>query len=54
VLGSIRLGAGCKVGAGSVVLHDVPAGWTAVGNPARNLPPGSSPGDPESSGEGLT
>jgi serine O-acetyltransferase len=35
VLGGIRLGAGCKVGAMAVVLTDVPAGATAVGNPAR-------------------
>jgi serine O-acetyltransferase len=35
VLGGVRLGAGCKVGAMSVVLRDVPAGATAVGNPAR-------------------
>jgi len=35
VLGGVRLGAGCKVGAMSVVLRDVPPGATAVGNPAR-------------------
>lgn len=35
VLGGVRLGAGCRVGAMSVVLKDVPAGGTAVGNPAR-------------------
>lgn len=39
VLGGITIGDGATVGAGAVVLHDVPAGWTAVGNPARNLPP---------------
>jgi len=37
VLGGVRLGAGCKVGAMSVVLQDVPPGATAVGNPARIL-----------------
>ncbi|OWQ49192.1 serine acetyltransferase [Roseateles noduli] len=37
VLGGVRLGAGCKIGAMSVVLQDVPAGATAVGNPARIL-----------------
>ena len=40
VLGAITLGAGCKVGAGSVVLHDVPAGLTVVGSPAH--PAGAS------------
>jgi sugar O-acyltransferase (sialic acid O-acetyltransferase NeuD family) len=33
-----RVGAGAKVGAGSIVYHDVPAGQLAMGNPARNLP----------------
>lgn len=42
VLGGVRLGAGCKVGAMAVVLQDVPAGATAVGNPARILPSRSS------------
>ena len=35
VLGGIRLGDGCSVGANAVVIHDVPAGATAVGIPAR-------------------
>jgi serine O-acetyltransferase len=35
VLGNIVLGAGCKVGAGSVVLKDVPACATVVGVPAK-------------------
>ncbi len=35
VVGAIRLGAGAETGAGAVVLRDVPAGWIAVGNPAR-------------------
>ena len=35
VLGGVTLGDGCKVGAMSVVLADVPPGATAVGNPAR-------------------
>jgi serine O-acetyltransferase len=38
VLGGVRLGAGCRVGAMAVVLQDVPPGATAVGNPARILP----------------
>jgi serine O-acetyltransferase len=35
VLGGVRLGAGCKIGAMAVVLQDVPAKCIAVGNPAR-------------------
>ncbi len=34
VLGPIHIGAGSRVGAGSTVLCDVPAGATAVGSPA--------------------
>ena len=34
VTGDIRLGDGCRVGAGSVVLRDVAAGTTVVGVPA--------------------
>jgi serine O-acetyltransferase len=35
VLGNIEVGARAKIGAGSVVLRDVPAGCTAAGVPAR-------------------
>ncbi len=35
ILGNILIGENCKIGAGSVVLHDVPAHSTVVGNPAR-------------------
>ncbi|XAR56777.1 Serine O-acetyltransferase [Bertholletia excelsa] len=35
VLGNVMIGDGAKVGAGSVVLKEVPARTTAVGNPAR-------------------
>jgi serine O-acetyltransferase len=35
ILGNIHVGAGSKVGAGSVVLHDVPPHTTVVGVPAR-------------------
>lgn len=35
VLGNIRIGENCRVGAGSVVLRDVPQNSTAVGVPAR-------------------
>lgn len=33
-LGRIRIGKGAKIGADSLVLHDVPAGATVVGSPA--------------------
>jgi serine O-acetyltransferase len=35
VLGPVRLGANCIIGANAVVISDVPAGATAVGVPAR-------------------
>ncbi len=35
VLGNIEIGEGAKVGAGSIVLHDVEAYTTVVGNPAK-------------------
>jgi serine O-acetyltransferase len=35
VLGNVEIGRGAKVGAGSVVLHDVPPGATVAGVPAR-------------------
>ncbi len=37
VLGGVRLGKGCRIGAMAVVLCDVPPGCIAVGNPARIL-----------------
>lgn len=37
LLGPIRVGDGSKVGAGAVVLRDVPSGATAVGVPAKIL-----------------
>jgi serine O-acetyltransferase len=39
VLGDITVGDGARVGANAVVLHDVPSRFTAVGVPARLLPP---------------
>lgn len=39
VLGPITVGAGAKVGSNAVVVKDVPAGSTAVGNPARIIEP---------------
>ncbi len=38
LLGDIRIGHRAVIGAGAVVLHDVPDDYVAVGNPARNLP----------------
>ncbi|OVA20158.1 Bacterial transferase hexapeptide repeat [Macleaya cordata] len=35
ILGNVRIGDGAKIGAGSVVLKEVPPRTTAVGNPAR-------------------
>jgi serine O-acetyltransferase len=39
VLGEIVIGDGATIGANAVVLHDVPAGHTAVGVPAKLIPP---------------
>lgn len=49
VIGGVRLGAGCRIGAMAVVLQDVPPGATAVGNPARILPLPTA-GAPQASG----
>ena len=35
ILPGVEIGAGALVGAGSVVVHDVPAGMVVAGNPAR-------------------
>lgn len=37
ILGPVRIGRGARIGANAVVVHDVPAGATAVGIPARIL-----------------
>jgi UDP-2-acetamido-3-amino-2,3-dideoxy-glucuronate N-acetyltransferase len=37
ILPGVRLGHGCTIGAGAVVTHDVPAGETWAGIPARRL-----------------
>lgn len=38
IVGRVNIGEGARIGAGAVVLKDVPAHATAVGNPARVLP----------------
>jgi serine O-acetyltransferase len=38
IIGGLTIGSGARVGANAVVLHDVPAGATAVGIPARCKP----------------
>jgi serine O-acetyltransferase len=38
VLGGVRIGNNCRIGAMSVVLNDMPDGATAVGAPARIIP----------------
>lgn len=40
ILGPVRVGRHARIGAGAIVLVDVPAGATAVGNPARVIEPG--------------
>jgi len=35
IVGSYRIGSGATVGAGTVVMHDVPEGVLCLGNPAR-------------------
>ncbi len=47
VLGGVRIGNGCKIGALSVVLCDVPDGATAVGSPARVILPAGRAAMPE-------
>lgn len=39
VLGEVHIGDNCRIGAMAVVLTDMPAGSTAVGQPARIIPP---------------
>ncbi|HEV2361508.1 MAG TPA: serine acetyltransferase [Acidimicrobiales bacterium] len=44
VLGAVTIGDGARIGANAVVLCDVPAGYTAVGVPAKLLPPARATG----------
>ena len=39
IVGAITVGRNCVIGANAVVLRDVPDGHTAVGAPARLIPP---------------
>lgn len=38
IIGPIRIGNNARIGAGSVIVKDVPADTTAIGNPARLIP----------------
>ena len=48
ILGKVTIGAHAKIGANAVVLCDVPEGATAVGIPARILPPKTDAGSASS------
>jgi len=39
ILGKVTIGDHARIGAGSVVVHDVPAGAVVAGNPARVINP---------------
>jgi len=43
LVGGVVIGDDARIGANAVVLKDVPAGATAVGNPARIIPPKPTP-----------
>lgn len=44
ILGNVRIGRGCRVGAGSVVVHDAPSGSTIVGIPGKIVQEGVKEG----------
>ncbi len=47
ILGSVEIGEGAKIGAGSIVIKDVPANSTVVGNPGRAVVVDGQRVDPE-------
>jgi serine O-acetyltransferase len=47
LIGDITVGEDAKIGAGAVVVKDVPAGATMVGNPARRVDAGDGPSGTE-------
>jgi len=53
VLGGFTVGAGARIGSGAVVTKPVPAGATAVGNPARIIEAEASPAKPGFSAYGV-
>ncbi|KAG1670202.1 hypothetical protein FOA52_014978 [Chlamydomonas sp. UWO 241] len=54
ILGNIRVGDGAKIGAGSVVLREVPPGATMVGIPARQVVPKVASTSSDISGSATT
>jgi serine O-acetyltransferase len=54
VLGPVTIGDGARIGAGAVVVTDVPAGCTAVGVPARVVSPKRHPGTTSSAAESAS
>ena len=54
VLGGFTVGAGAKIGSNAVVIKPVPAGATAVGNPARIVDKSEKKDKPDFSAYGVT
>ncbi|HEV3425317.1 MAG TPA: serine O-acetyltransferase [Paraburkholderia sp.] len=52
VLGGFTIGAEAKIGSNAVVVKPVPAGGTAVGNPARVIVPAAAPATASAAGSG--
>jgi serine acetyltransferase len=44
IIGPVHIGDNVKIGANSVVTHDLPEGCTAIGAPAKPVQPGERPG----------
>ncbi len=51
IIGPVCVGSHTRIGANAVVVHDVPDHATAVGIPARILPPKAPPASPPAPGE---